>query len=186
MPLYIAQSGDLDRCYRCLTDWLTTLKDRATQLLIKYKSGALATQLVMPRTKMVEVSVALTMKICWGWEAESLVAAVGGEPERLWWRNWRLTEVTVDRIQRFLLLSSQGKEEDLQGPYMQYKQLCWTGRMIIFFLKCLATFLSSQEEEGDLRTLCKAESVIALDQANCFYFKCKAAIIFLVGDEKSW
>ena len=46
MPLYIAQSGDLDRCYRCLTDWLTTLKDRATQLLIKYKSGALVTQSV--------------------------------------------------------------------------------------------------------------------------------------------
>ena len=104
--------------------------------------------------------VALTMKICWGWEAESLVAAVGGEPERLWWRNWRLTEVTVDRIPRFLLLSSQELEEDLQGPYMQYKQLRWTGRMIIFFLKCLATFLSSQEEEGHLRTLCKAESVI--------------------------
>ena len=45
MPLYIAQSGDLDMCYRCLTDSLTTLKDRATQLLIKYKSGALVTQL---------------------------------------------------------------------------------------------------------------------------------------------
>ena len=44
MPLYIAKSGDLDRCYRCLTDSLTTLKDRATQLLIKYKSGALVTQ----------------------------------------------------------------------------------------------------------------------------------------------
>ena len=44
MPLYIAQSGDLDRCYRCLTDRLTTLKDRATQLLKKYKSGALVTQ----------------------------------------------------------------------------------------------------------------------------------------------
>ena len=44
MPLYIAQSGDLDRCYRCLTDRQTTLKDRATQLLIKYKSGALVTQ----------------------------------------------------------------------------------------------------------------------------------------------
>ena len=28
-----------------LTHWLTTLKDRATQLLIKYKSGALVTQL---------------------------------------------------------------------------------------------------------------------------------------------
>ena len=45
MPLYIAQSGNLDRCYRCLTDG-QTLKDRATQLLIKYKSGALLTQQV--------------------------------------------------------------------------------------------------------------------------------------------
>ena len=47
MPLYIAKSGDLDRCYRCLNDWLTHshLKDSATQLLIKYKSGALVTQL---------------------------------------------------------------------------------------------------------------------------------------------
>ena len=46
MPLYIAQSGDLDRCYRCLTDGLTDrlCKDRATQLLTKYKSGALVTQ----------------------------------------------------------------------------------------------------------------------------------------------
>ena len=43
MPLYIAKSGDLDRCYRCLTD--SQRKDRATQLLIKYKSGALVTQL---------------------------------------------------------------------------------------------------------------------------------------------
>ena len=43
MPLYIAQSGDLDRCYRCLTD-SQTLKDRATQLLTKYKGGALVTQ----------------------------------------------------------------------------------------------------------------------------------------------
>ena len=39
MPLYIEQSGDLDRCYRCLTH--SHLKDRATQLLIKCKSGAL-------------------------------------------------------------------------------------------------------------------------------------------------
>ena len=48
MPLYIAQSEDLDRCYRCLTNSLThsltTLIDSATQLLIKYKSGALVTQ----------------------------------------------------------------------------------------------------------------------------------------------
>ena len=43
MPLYIAQRGDLDRCYRCLTD-RQTLKDRATQLLLKFKSGALVTQ----------------------------------------------------------------------------------------------------------------------------------------------
>ena len=43
MPLYIEQSGDLDRCYRCLTH-SQTLKDRATQLLIQYKSGALVTQ----------------------------------------------------------------------------------------------------------------------------------------------
>ena len=46
MPLYIAKSGDLDRCYRCLTHSLTTLKDSATQLLIKYKSGALVTQFI--------------------------------------------------------------------------------------------------------------------------------------------
>ena len=47
MPLYIAKSGDLDRCYRCLTHSLThwqTLKDSATQLLTKNKSGALVTQ----------------------------------------------------------------------------------------------------------------------------------------------
>ena len=43
MPLYIAQSGDLDRYHRCLTD-SQTLKDKATQLLIKYKSGVLVTQ----------------------------------------------------------------------------------------------------------------------------------------------
>ena len=44
MPLYIAKSGDLEGCHACLTDRLTTLKDRATQLLIKYKSGALVMQ----------------------------------------------------------------------------------------------------------------------------------------------
>ena len=46
MPLYLAKSGDLDGCHICLTDSLTDshLKDRATQLLIKYKSGALETQ----------------------------------------------------------------------------------------------------------------------------------------------
>ena len=48
MPLYIAKSGDLDRCHACLTGWLTHshLKDSATQLLIKYKSGALVTQYI--------------------------------------------------------------------------------------------------------------------------------------------
>ena len=48
MPLYIAQSGDLDRCYHNAfqTRSLPTLKDRATQLLIKYKSGALVTQFI--------------------------------------------------------------------------------------------------------------------------------------------
>ena len=50
MPLYIAQSGDLDRCHRCLTHW-QTLKYRATQLLMKYKSGALVTQ-CWPNTMM--------------------------------------------------------------------------------------------------------------------------------------
>ena len=55
MPLYIAQSGDLDRCYRCLTDSLTT-KDRATQLLIKYKSGALVTQFMLWRETILLTS----------------------------------------------------------------------------------------------------------------------------------
>ena len=52
MPLYIARSGDLDRCYRCLTHSQTS-KDSATQLLIKYKSGALATQIVFVTKKCV-------------------------------------------------------------------------------------------------------------------------------------
>ena len=49
MPLYIAKSGDQ---VLPMPDWLTDslthshLKDRATQLLIKYKSGALVTQKV--------------------------------------------------------------------------------------------------------------------------------------------
>ena len=49
MPLYIAKSGDLDRCYRRLTDSVThsQMKDGATQLLIKYKSGTLVTQYIM-------------------------------------------------------------------------------------------------------------------------------------------
>ena len=40
MPLYIAQSGDLEGCNRCLTD-SQTLKDRATQLLKSRSGGAL-------------------------------------------------------------------------------------------------------------------------------------------------
>ena len=44
MPLYIAKSGDLEGCHACLTD--SQRKDRATQLLIKYKSGALVTQIL--------------------------------------------------------------------------------------------------------------------------------------------
>ena len=61
MPLYIAQSGDLEGCHACLTHWLTTLKDRATQLLIKFKTGALVTQyghnLAQCRTKIEMVLV---------------------------------------------------------------------------------------------------------------------------------
>ena len=45
MPLYIAKSGDLEGCHACLTD--SQSKDRATQLLTKYKSGALVTQLMI-------------------------------------------------------------------------------------------------------------------------------------------
>ena len=46
MPLYIAKSGDLEGCHACLTHSLTDshLKDSATQLLIKFKTGALVTQ----------------------------------------------------------------------------------------------------------------------------------------------
>ena len=63
MPLYIAKSGDLDRCYRCLTDWLTTLKDSATQLPIKYKSGALVTQY----TTFTLISQFANRYICVNW-----------------------------------------------------------------------------------------------------------------------
>ena len=60
MPLYIAKSGDLDRCYRCLTD--SQLKDSATQLLIKYKSGPLVTQL---KLSCVAKSVLLRPRLIW-------------------------------------------------------------------------------------------------------------------------
>ena len=55
MPLYIAQSGDLDRCYRCLTH--SQWKDRATQLLIKYKSGALVTQYILKHQKALQLAL---------------------------------------------------------------------------------------------------------------------------------
>ena len=41
------RSGQVLPMPHSLTHSLTTLKDRATQLLIKYKSGALVTQLVL-------------------------------------------------------------------------------------------------------------------------------------------
>ena len=53
MPLYIAQIGDLVECHGCLTQ---TLKDRATQLNIKYKSGALVTQLHRIQGRRVQSS----------------------------------------------------------------------------------------------------------------------------------
>ena len=40
-----------------LTDWLTTLKDRATQLLIKYKSGALVTQYLFAKAEKISFQV---------------------------------------------------------------------------------------------------------------------------------
>ena len=43
------RSGQVLPMPHSLTHSLTTLKDRATQLLIKYKSGALVTQLVAER-----------------------------------------------------------------------------------------------------------------------------------------
>ena len=59
MPLYIAQSGDLDRCH---ASGRTTLKDSATQLLIKYKSGPLVTQL---KFSCVAKSVLLRPRLIW-------------------------------------------------------------------------------------------------------------------------
>ena len=61
MPLYIAQSGDLEGCHACLTDSLTTLKDRVTQLLTKYKSGALVTQIDASATDLQFPSRAMTL-----------------------------------------------------------------------------------------------------------------------------
>ena len=52
MPLYIAKSGDLEGCHACLTD--SQRKDRATQLLIKYKSGALVTQFIKHTSNILQ------------------------------------------------------------------------------------------------------------------------------------
>ena len=54
MPLYIEQNGDLERCHRSLTD-------RASQLLIKYKSGALVTQF---RTDLELYNVCTSLYVC--------------------------------------------------------------------------------------------------------------------------
>ena len=58
MPLYIAQSGDMEGCHAYLTDG-QTLKDRATQLFTKYKSGALVTQLLwwLQRTSLTTMKI---------------------------------------------------------------------------------------------------------------------------------
>ena len=84
MPLYIAQSGDLEGCHACLTDWLTTLKDRATQLLIKFKTGALVTQWACSL-----ISVNIFWQSVWKglWLAEDV--------RKLWWTwdiflNWNI------------------------------------------------------------------------------------------------
>ena len=61
MPLYIAQSGDLDRCNGRLTEG-QTLKDSATQLLIKYKSGAFVTQFL---TYLLLSIVSFKFLNCW-------------------------------------------------------------------------------------------------------------------------
>ena len=86
MPLYIAKSGDLDRCYRCLTDSLTDsqMKDRATQLLIKYKSGALVTQ----------------YHVCYNLHCKLIS---------------RATKLVIDKFKR-QLRASLGRREALQGP----------------------------------------------------------------------
>ena len=56
--LYIEQSGHLDRCHGCLTD-SQTLKDSATQLLIKNKSGALVTQFAVLDMMGVSLNIVL-------------------------------------------------------------------------------------------------------------------------------
>ena len=51
MPLHIEQSGDLEGVTDTLGTDSQTLKDSATQLLIKYMSGALVTQKVQIKEK---------------------------------------------------------------------------------------------------------------------------------------
>ena len=68
MPLYIDQreiwTGITDAL---LTHSLTTLKDRATQLLIKYESGALVTQLSLIKHSNISGAyhhLGILQKIC--------------------------------------------------------------------------------------------------------------------------
>ena len=79
MPLYIAKSGDLEGCHACLTDSLTHshLKDRATQLLIKYKSGALVTQLFLLMKASLNF---LFLPWCFGKIFRALAASHGPRP----------------------------------------------------------------------------------------------------------
>ena len=88
MPLHIAQSGDLDRCYQCLTHW-QTLKDRATQLLIKYKSGALITQFSPSNPTLGGTAN------CEQISAYKCLSPAGGEEEEIWKRKTRDKVVTV-------------------------------------------------------------------------------------------
>ena len=105
MPFYIAQSGDLDRCYRCLTH--SQRKDRATQLLIKYKSGALvtqysATQLVQSLKFRLSHKIIVIKHLTYPYLAEhtsvvwAAVVVIAKKSRKTWAkfveRNWRLDE----------------------------------------------------------------------------------------------
>ena len=59
-----------------LTHWLTTLKDRATQLLLKYKSGALVTQLLC------------LAHLVWPAQLHWVAQAVQ-EPDKMFFLQWR-------------------------------------------------------------------------------------------------
>ena len=71
-----AKSGDLDRCYRCLTD--SQSKDRAAQLLTKYKSGALVTQCVSGYHYFSQLSSSSSPFLCTS--LSGLVAEVNTKP----------------------------------------------------------------------------------------------------------